>query len=277
MTMEIGAVLDHLHLSSPDPAAVAEFYARHYGMAARADRATWLLNGPARRLAVSPGSANRLLHAAWRFPDTMALEAYRTSLEDVQFVGVPQCAFLEGPHFAVVDPDGTLCVFMVGRDESECAAGDLPAAVNQHFALRTPDPARLLHFYAGTLRFTLSDRVEDGAGTLKACFLRTDRLHHSLALFGAPVSRFDHQSFETPTWTDLRDWADHMARLKTPMAWGVGRHGPGNDVFFMIADPDGNLAEISSEIEVCEAGRPVGVWPHEERTLNVWGRAIMRS
>jgi catechol-2,3-dioxygenase len=91
------------------------------------------------------------------------------------------------------------------------------------------------------------------------------------------VPRFDHQSFETPSWTDLRDWADHMARLKMPMAWGVGRHGPGNDVFFMVADPDGNLAEISSEIETCAVDRPVGLWPHEERTLNVWGRAIMRS
>lgn len=275
--MEIGAVLDHLHLSSPDPEATARFYARHYGMAVQRDLETWLLTGPARRLAVSPGAPNRLHYAAWRFPDEQALDAYRASLGALPLAGLPDCELLRGAGFSATDPDGNRCVFAAGPGASADGGADLPAAENQHFALRTPDPARLLAFYSDQLRFTLSDRVEDDAGTLKACFLRTDRLHHSLALFGAPVSRYDHQSFETPTWTDLRDWADHMARLKTPMAWGVGRHGPGDDVFFMVADPDGNLAEISAEIEVCAAGRPVGVWPHEERTLNVWGRAIMRG
>jgi hypothetical protein len=28
---------------------------------------------------------------------------------------------------------------------------------------------------------------------------------------------------------------------------------------------------------VCDEARPAGVWPHEERTLNLWGKAIMRS
>lgn len=274
--MEIGAVLDHLHLSSPDPQALARFYAVHYGMNARASGESWLVTGPARRLAISPGAANRLHYAAWRFDDAATFAAQRRRVEEGA-MAVPACEFLAGDAFALADPDGNLCVFTHGSAGAEQSAAAVPQAVNQHFALRTADPARLLGFYRDRLGFVLSDRVEDDTGTLRACFLRTDRLHHSLALFGAPAGRFDHQSFETPTWTDLRDWADHMARLKTPMAWGVGRHGPGDDVFFMIADPDGNLAEISSEIEVCATGRPVGVWPHEERTLNVWGRAIMRS
>ena len=75
----------------------------------------------------------------------------------------------------------------------------------------------------------------------------------------------------------MKEWGDHMAALKVPIVWGIGRHGPGNDVFFMVRDPDGNLAEISSEIEHCAPGRPAGTWPHEERTLNLWGKAILRS
>jgi catechol 2,3-dioxygenase-like lactoylglutathione lyase family enzyme len=191
-------------------------------------------------------------------------------------VALPAPGHFHADAFAVADPDGNVTVFTAGVADAGDAA-DVPPAVSQHFALRTADPARLLPFYRDDLGFTLSDRVEDGEGVLRACFLRTDHLHHALALFGAPAARFDHQSFETPSWTQLRDWADHMAGLRTPMAWGVGRHGPGNDVFFMVADPDGNLAEISSEIEACAPGRPVGLWPHEERTLNLWGRAIMRS
>jgi catechol 2,3-dioxygenase-like lactoylglutathione lyase family enzyme len=275
--MEIAAVLDHLHLSSPDPGAIVRFYGAHFAMTPHAAGEAIVLTGPGRRFAVSPGPVNRLKYAAWRFPDRAALLAYRARVAPPCQVALPSFDGFDPEAFAVVDPDGNVTVFTAGTAPVVAATAAVPAAVTQHFALRTPDPSRLLAFYRDTLHFTLSDRVEDGEGTLRACFLRTDSLHHALALFGAPVSRFDHQSSETPGWGDLRDWADHMARLKTPMAWGVGRHGPGNDVFFMVADPDGNLAEISSEIEVCGEGRPVGLWPHEERTLNLWGRAIMRS
>jgi catechol-2,3-dioxygenase len=132
-------------------------------------------------------------------------------------------------------------------------------------------------FYRDRLGFVVSDEVRDEAGELRACFLRTDKLHHCLALFGAAISCFDHQSFETPSWNDIKKWGDHMAALRVPIVWGIGRHGPGNDVFFMVRDPDGNLAEISSEIEQCAPDRPTGQWPHEERTLNLWGKAILRS
>ena len=275
--MEIGAVLDHLHLSSPDPQAAAQFYTAHYGMQSEVAGAAQLLRGPGRKLAISQGPANRLKYAAWRFDEPAALARFRSRVPARSQVALPPFDWFDPQAFAVADPDGNVTVFTAGPALSVAATAAVPPAVGQHFALRTVDPARLMAFYRDELGFTLSDRVEDPQGVLRACFLRTDHLHHALALFGAPAARFDHQSFETPSWQDLRDWADYMAGLRTPMAWGVGRHGPGNDVFFMVMDPDGNLAEISAEIEVCDPERAVGVWPHEERTLNLWGRAIMRS
>ena len=98
-----------------------------------------------------------------------------------------------------------------------------------------------------------------------------------MALFRAAEVRFDHFSCEVKGWPDLRDWADHMARVGVDLAWGVGRHGPGNDTFLMVRDMDGNMGEISSDLEVCAPDRPAGVWPHRPQTLNRWGVAIMRS
>jgi hypothetical protein len=57
--------------------------------------------------------------------------------------------------------------------------------------------------------------------------------------------------------------------------WGPGRHGPGNNLFVFIEDPDGNWIEISAELEVIY-GRPAKEWPHAPYTLNQWGTAIMR-
>jgi hypothetical protein len=58
--------------------------------------------------------------------------------------------------------------------------------------------------------------------------------------------------------------------------WGPGRHGPGNNLFAFIEDPDGNWIEVSAELEVvCD--REIRDWPQAERTLNLWGNAILRS
>jgi catechol 2,3-dioxygenase-like lactoylglutathione lyase family enzyme len=198
-------------------------------------------------------------------------------------------AFAELPAHALAfrDPDGHCVVFAsadvdaneVDTDVLPAAsnAKALPPAITQHLGIRTPNIDAMATFYSEVLGFVVSDRVHDDQGQLRACFLRTSELHHALALFGAPVSCFDHQSFEAPDWEGLKHWADHMGGLRQEIVWGVGRHGPGNDVFFMVRDPDGNLAEISSEIEVCTPDRPMGIWKHEERTLNLWGKAIMRS
>jgi hypothetical protein len=76
---------------------------------------------------------------------------------------------------------------------------------------------------------------------------------------------------------DIRDWGDHFARLRIPVVWGPGHHGPGDNLFIFVADPDGNSVELSAELEIVPAGREARAWPHEERTLNLWGKAPLRS
>jgi len=277
--MELGASLHHLHLTSPEPQRLADFYARTHGLKSVAADGRWVCAAPGRTLVLSVGPANQLAYAAFGFSDGERWQAFRSRVAGQAQEAVPALPVNCDEALAVRDPDGNLIVFMLrpAAPAGVAAEDGLPSAHLQHFALRTTDPARMLAFYEGVLGFTLSDRVQDGEGTLRACFLRTESLHHALALFRAPAAGFDHQSFETLSWNEMKTWGDHMAAVRETIVWGVGRHGPGDDVFFMVRDPDGNLAEISAEIEVCASDRPVGIWPHEERTLNVWGKAIMRD
>lgn len=277
--MELGASLHHLHLTSPDPQKLADFYARTHDLQAQRLGQTWLCAAPGRMLVLSEGPANQLAYAMFAFTDAEPWAAFLAQLPAAAKVDVPALPVACVDVVAVRDPDGNTVVLALqpAALENTAPTADLPPAHLQHFAIRTQDPAPMLAFYQDTLGFTLSDRVEDEEGTLRACFLRTESLHHALALFRAPVQCFDHLSFETGSWADMRVWGDHMASIREVIVWGIGRHGPGNDVFFMVRDPDGNLAEISAEIEVCEADRPAGIWVHEERTLNLWGKAIMRD
>lgn len=276
----LSAALQCLHITSPQPARLAEFYATAYGMTATEQGGVWRCRGPEREVAFSAGPVNQLRCALFRFETTAAWAAFQQRASALATAAVPAGCGLAADALAVRDPDGNLIAFEKPEEDSDghgdSAAAALPAQL-QHFAFRTQQIDRMLAFYEGELGFVLSDKVVDPEGGLRACFLRVNTLHHAMALFNAPVTCYDHQSFEAPDWAHLQQWADRMGSTRTPLVWGVGRHGPGNDVFFMVRDPDGNLAEISSEIETCADDRPAGQWPHEERTLNLWGQAIMRS
>jgi catechol-2,3-dioxygenase len=277
--MEIQATLQSIHLTSPQPQVLADFYCRVFGMSVKQLGTEFVCEGPGRSVIISNGTAKQLAYAHLRLNRHNDWLAFAALTKGQRSEPVPPrlSKLAEGEGRSFRDPDGNLIVFTASF-ETIAPPSKAPApAASQHFALRTSRLEEMQAFYRERLGFVVSDEVRDPAGELRACFLRTDKLHHCLALFGAAISCFDHQSFETPSWNDIKHWGDHMASLQVPIVWGIGRHGPGNDVFFMVRDPDGNLAEISSEIEQCAPDRPTGQWPHEERTLNLWGKAIMRS
>lgn len=278
--MEIGARLHHLQLLSSGVDMCANFYGRVYHMQVRAEGSVRICAARDRRLIVAPGPVHRLGFAAFGFAMESDLDAYRRRVKIRTPVTEASSSLFHSSAFMVTDPDGNQIVFGVpaateAADEPQSTEG-LPARL-QHFAVRSRDASRLIPFYRDDLGFVVSDHVYDDAGRIRASFFRTDAEHHSLAIFQAAEAQHDHLSFETTDWTKLRDWADRISELGIAIVWGVGRHGPGNDTFFMIRDPDGNLAEISAELEVCESTRGEGRWSHEERTLNLWGGSIMRS
>jgi catechol 2,3-dioxygenase len=276
--MTINATLQRLVISSPQVDSVAGFYVNTFGYRAEMCGDEAHCEGEHRSLWIRPGRANQLLESHFVFADEASWQRYVARLEDLHVAfNRGDCA--GGTAISVVDPEGHRVCFALeaaGRKGS-ASRGEAHPARLQHYAVRTPAPQALVSFYAQSLGFSISDLVRDESGDLTAAFLRSDRFHHSLAIFRASESRFDHFSCETHDWHSLRDWADSVARGGVRLAWGIGRHGPGNDTFFMVLDPDGNLAEISSDLETCEPDRPVGSWNHCMETLNQWGVAIMRS
>jgi catechol 2,3-dioxygenase len=277
--MTINAVLQRLVLSSPQPREVAGFYENALCYEKVLGANEWRCEAPGRSLWIRRGSANQLLESHFSFGEPSRLVHYVAELESRGVAHTYEKGSF-GPHVKLLDPDGRSLCFLASDEAALAGRRDLekPAPARlQHYAVRSPAPQKLVDFYAQDLGFAVSDLVRDEAGSLTAAFLRTDAEHHALAIFRSPEPRFDHFSCETQDWTALRDWADYVASRSVTLAWGIGRHGPGNDTFFMVNDPDGNLAEISSDLEVCAEDRPVGSWKHCMETLNRWGVAIMRS
>jgi catechol 2,3-dioxygenase len=264
------ARLHHLRRDSPKPEQLARFYGDLLGdRVAPLPDGNWLVAGRGRRLVVGKGTAGSVPYFALQMQDAAHLEQYRKQLRNAEEFASP---LLADGAFAIVDPDGRRLVFGLPRDEP--ALNGLNGRL-QHFVCATQRLPEMLEFYRG-LGMVESDRVLEGEA-LSAVFLRSDPEHHSFAAFRAPESRPDHHCYETTGWLDIRDWADRMAALRIPLWWGPGRHGPGNNLFFMIEDPDGHKVEFSAELELMPKEMPHRTWPHEQRTLNLWGSAWMRS
>ena len=264
------ARLHHLRRDSPQPERLAKFYGDLLD-----DRVTslggdsWLVAGRERSIVIGKGKAGAVPYFALQMQDAAHLAAYRRSLKKVEDVDSP---LLGEGAYAITDPDGRKVVF--GLPRGEPAVGTLPGRL-QHFVCATTRLPEMLEFYRG-LGMVESDRVLEKED-LTASFLRSDPEHHSFAVFRAPESRPDHHCYETNGWMDIRDWADRMGSLNIALWWGPGRHGPGNNLFFMIEDPDGYKVEFSAELELIPKEVPFRTWPHEQRTLNLWGSAWMRS
>ena len=189
--------------------------------------------------------------------------------------------FFEKGSFSVKDPDGNVLVFGLSDNKdgitySSTFKNSIYGPL-QHLTFKSKNVERFEKFYEEKLGFFVSDRVIKDNGDFATSFLTSNQEHHTIACFKADIVEIDHHSYETGEWNRIKDWCDSLEKKGIQLKWGPGRHGPGNNLFIFIEDPDTNWIEISAELEIIH-DRKVRVWKHEPRTLNLWGpHSIMRS
>jgi catechol-2,3-dioxygenase len=275
--LQASAYLHHIHLHSPVPEQLAKWYGSAMDMEVEAlADAVWLTSGPGRQVLFSKGDAKKLAHAGFAVRDGESLDRLR---EHAEQAGISPRAvttpLFQAGAFEVSDPDGNAIYFGLSLPRNVTPGKWIRGPI-QHLTLATRDVQAIEGFYAGKLGFGVSDRVVNEQGKVMTCFMRGNHEHHNLACFYQERQGVDHHSYEAGEWDTIRDWSDHLASLNIQLFWGPGRHGPGNNLFIFTEDPDGNWIEISAELEVVH-DRPVKTWPQEERTLNLWGRGLLRA
>lgn len=268
--------LHHLHVTSEDPQRLARFYTDLFELnAVPHNEGPIALTGGSRAIVIHRGKSGELAAAAYAARDEAALAKLKARLGDLAQPAVfADEIFFKPGAMRVHDPQGRCLIIGVPRLQR---SADRLAARLQHTVFQTTQLEQVLNFYVNTLGFAISDEVVDTEGRVMTCFLRSDDEHHSIAFFRGSQDVWDHHCYETSSWNDIRDWGDRFARARCAIFFGPGRHGPGNNLFFMITDPDGNRVELSCELEQVKAEHCAGIWPHEEYTLNSWGRAWLRT
>jgi len=274
------ATFHHFRINSQNTGEMVDFYTRALSLnGQQVGDELWHLAGPGRRILIGPGANTDVPFAAFALDDADRLDALQRHFAG-QGVEIEEnvSPLFGNAAFTVRDPDGLRLVFGVPREDVDAHANTdgLPGRT-QHIVFGSTQMDHVAAFYRDRLGFVTSDEVVNDDGDVTSVFLRSDEEHHSYAVFRAEAKGYDHHALEVESWNDIRDWGDHLATMRIPMWWGPGRHGPGNNLFFMIRDPDGNRIELSAELEHMPLDMEKRIWPHEEHSLNMWGSAWMRS
>lgn len=280
--------LDHLRIDTDDVSALTQFYCDALGMVAQEfTDGCYLLQGRERRLLIGPGMPGARPYHGFRVQNPQQLEAIREFLnaQNIPLEPSPSALF-QDDSVAVRDPDGWLTVFGLPRHDlpslkavNSVTAQSFPARL-QHVVVASNNLSAMMEFYENVLGFVISDYVcedTEDPQSKRVAFYRSDPEHHSFAVFQASTVGADHHAYEVNCWNDIRDWADHLSNLHIPIWWGPGRHGPGNNLFFMFQDPHGHPIELSAELEHMPREMSARIWPADERSLNLWGPGWIRD
>lgn len=221
-----------------------------------------------------------VLRADFRAPSRAALEECFAALQ--QYAAVQQKSIEVGAIEALSepgggfglsfrDPDGRL-IMLVAEDAqgaAESARGDVPQKLS-HLVLNTPQPDVIEAFYAGALGFRVVDR------TRKMFFLNCNSDHHTIAVVPSEVTTLHHLAFEMSGFDGVMRGIGRMREAGFSIGWGVGRHGPGNNIFAYFSGCEGLPLEYTAEVQqIDEAYEPGSVekWVPQPGRMDQWGAA----
>jgi catechol 2,3-dioxygenase len=105
--------------------------------------------------------------------------------------------------------------------------------------------------------------------------------HHSIAMARGSGPTLNHCAFEVESIDGLMRGTGRMKKHGFNVEWGIGRHGPGNNVFGYFVEPNGFVVEYTAEVEqVDEAtytARDAAFWRTFPGRPCRWGMAGMPS
>ncbi|MDP9260214.1 MAG: VOC family protein [Actinomycetota bacterium] len=242
--------LGHLALASPDVDRLAAYYTGVLGfeLAARGDDGAAYLTPELVHHAVTilPAKQRGLDHLAFQIASSLD-----DAEKELRAAGIASERRSDAePGIAdlleIQDLDGNRLQLY-----SEIALRDVlaPSGVRPlklgHVCYFVNDVQKTTEFYEA-LGFRWSDWMGDFF-----VFLRCNSDHHSLNLLRSDHNRrLHHIGYELRDWAHVQLACDALARSDHPLVWGPGRHGPGHNLFTYHHDPDGNVVELFSELDV---------------------------
>jgi catechol-2,3-dioxygenase len=235
---------------------------------------------------LSPAAENRLHHIAFQLDQSVSLREVTRHLHDAGLQseimsdaqpGIPELLQLS-------DPDGNLIQLYSNIEQVSSGfgvTGIVPVKLG-HVAMYVSDAKKVVAFYQQMLGFRVSDWLEDFF-----VFMRCNIDHHTMNFLQSKrKNEMFHIAFELRDWAHVQSACDWLNRHNLSLAWGPGRHGMGHNIFTYHHDPDHNLVELFTELDII-SNEDLGyfeprpwhedfpqkpkVWKESPQAVNKWG------
>ena len=282
---EFEAEIDHLRsvtLIVKDLTESIDFYTKTWGLHV-VDQGEHMVQLRARGeehhvLELRQGSEIGLHSISWGTP---SLEHLKRMCERIRSLGV---VISSEPHelkehsggfgFSFLDPEGRVHNVVSGSQKysplhiESLVDGACPTKLS-HVVVNTLDVAKMSHFLQSVLGFKLSD------STHKMHFFRCNANHHSIALADFGSVSLNHVAFEMGSWNELMFGVGRVKLAGYELQWGLGRHGPGDNIFSYFLDPNGLVVEYTAEVQ--QITNPSWVpgspdqWARPPERMDQWG------
>lgn len=274
--------LRSVEITTPHLAGSVEFYSKVWGLdvVAEADGTVYLAatGSDFHVLELTPGETTSLRKISFRARSQQDLSrlfarAHQAGCEVIT-APAPSPAPSGGMNFVVREPQGCAMEFVHGDHAKPARViADRPERL-AHVNINSADIETLSTFYQDTLGFRLSDRSKLMA------FLCCNSDHHAIVLAEAPRNGLNHVAFLMPDLESVMRGSGRMVDHNYPIGWGVGRHGPGDNVFAYFIDPNGAVIEYTAEvlqIDDSYVAKGPGDWVWPPGRTDQWGIAPPKS
>ena len=274
--------LRSVEMTTPQLAGSVEFYSKVWGLdvAAEAGGTVYLAatGSDFHVLELTPGEATSLRKISFRArsDDDLHRLFARARQAGCEVISSPAPSPAPSGGISCVLREAQGCVIELvhgDRTKPARAIADRPERL-AHVNINSAEIEKLSTFYQDILGFRLSDRSKLMA------FLCCNSDHHAIVLAEAPRNGLNHVAFLMPDLESVMRGSGRMVDHGYPIGWGVGRHGPGDNVFAYFVDPTGTVIEYTAEVlqiddSYVARGPSHWVWP-PGRT-DQWGIAPPKS
>jgi len=149
-----------------------------------------------------------------------------------------------GYGFRLETPDGLpMSISSDGTQHPDVVLDRSRPTKISHVVLNSANADEQMPFFIDVLGFRRSD------STHMMEFLRCCSDHHSIAIVRGSGPSLNHVAYEVPNIDGLMRGTGRVKRNGFDIEWGVGRHGPGNNVFSYFIEPNGFVAEYTTELD----------------------------
>ncbi|MDH0126868.1 VOC family protein [Brucella pituitosa] len=274
--------LRSVELSTPDIDQSVDFYTRVWGLdvVAELDGKVFLAasGDDFHVLELKPGEQVELRKTTFRTQSAYCLDALFQRVKEAGCTVLREPGEADAPsggrRFVIREKQGAVLEFVHGdRRKTASQSSNRPTRL-AHVNINSTDIEALSTFYQDILGFRLTDRSKLMA------FLRCNDDHHAVVLAEAPQNGLNHVAFLMPDLESVMRGSGRVVDAGYPIGWGVGRHGPGDNVFAYFVDPMGVVVEYTAEVlQVDDDYRVKGPseWSWPPGRTDHWGIAPPKS